>query len=203
MAGEIVLEIIVNTLGDIFIAIGVLAVFLGIFGVFRFSDFRLRLLSSAKIDTVALILVLIGVMLRSGISWFSAKALLILAIVVLANPVVTAQLAARQREDKLGEESRLRVEAHLTDEPLPESDPVPVVEIVDEEPHPPRTGAIKIVLPPDDETAEPFVRLLDDSESPIFPADQSEMMIRPFGKLAMLDDNEVADNEVADNEVTE
>lgn len=107
MGGRIVLELPVLTpvlavIGNILIGISVLTVFLGLLGVFRFSDFRLRLLSSSKIDTVALLLLLIGVAFRGGISWFSAKALMMVAVVVIANPIVTSQLASRQREDVRG-----------------------------------------------------------------------------------------------------
>lgn len=88
-------------IGDVIILAGLVAVGIGLLGILRFRSFDLRLLAASKVDTVGLLLFLVGVMVRSGFTWFSAKALLIAALVVLANPVVTAQLAARQREDRL------------------------------------------------------------------------------------------------------
>ena len=80
--------------GDVLIGLGGLAVLVGVAGLFRFRDFTLRLLVGAKIDTVGLAAVVLGLCLRSGVTWFSAKALLVLAIVVVANPVVTSAIAA-------------------------------------------------------------------------------------------------------------
>jgi len=129
-----VADLLFRIVGNVLIAVGVLAVILGIIGVFRFRDFRLRLLSASKIDTVALLMILLGVALRSGVSWFAAKALLIGAVIVVANPVVTAQLAARQREDQRNFDMQRRREAQVIDEPLPERDAEQEEEWLDDEP---------------------------------------------------------------------
>lgn len=89
-------------LGNAFIVLGVLATCLGVFGVLRFSSFTMKVLSSAKVDTVAIISILLGVVIRGGVSWLSAKALLILLIVLLSGPIVSSQILSRARED--GEE---------------------------------------------------------------------------------------------------
>lgn len=91
---------IMHIIGNVLIALGVVSVYLGLLGIWRFQHFTLRLLSSAKVDTIGLILVLLGVAVRSGISWFSAKALLIVSLVLITTPIVTSQLVARNREDE-------------------------------------------------------------------------------------------------------
>ncbi|WP_425953716.1 monovalent cation/H(+) antiporter subunit G [Xylanimonas sp. McL0601] len=90
MANEII--------GNVIIGIGTAAVVLGLVGVFRFKEFNLKLLASSKIDTVGLIAIVLGAAVRSGVTWFSAKALLILAVVVLVSPIVTSTIAAGARQ---------------------------------------------------------------------------------------------------------
>jgi multicomponent Na+:H+ antiporter subunit G len=91
---------------DVVMAVGAFAVLLGLLGVFRFKDFTVRLLAGSKIDTVGFIAIVGGLVLRSGFTWFSAKALLILAVVIVANPVVTSAIAsghAKQQARARGE----------------------------------------------------------------------------------------------------
>ncbi|MCL1872023.1 MAG: monovalent cation/H(+) antiporter subunit G [Promicromonosporaceae bacterium] len=88
-----------DVLGNALIGVGVLAVVLGLVGVLRFPQFELKLLAGAKIDTVALIAIVVGASLRSGLTWFTAKALLILALVLVVNPIVTSKIAASARLD--------------------------------------------------------------------------------------------------------
>ncbi|GAB2469668.1 cation:proton antiporter [Xylanimonas ulmi] len=89
--------------GDVVIGIGVAIVVLGLVGLVRFKEFDLKLLAGAKIDTVGLIVIVLGAVVRSGVSWLSAKALLILAFVLIVNPVVTSTLAAGARRRRRGE----------------------------------------------------------------------------------------------------
>jgi len=86
--------------GNVLIGLGTFLVVLGLFGVFRFKNFYLKLLAGSKIDTVALIVITAGVAVRSGVTWFSAKALLVLAILLLVNPVVSGVLAAGKRRSE-------------------------------------------------------------------------------------------------------
>jgi len=87
--------------GGAFIVLGVLCVLLGLFGVLRFDTFGMRLLTSSKIDTVAMLSILLGVMIRNGFSWLSAKSMLIFVIVLIVNPLVTAKVASSEHLDAL------------------------------------------------------------------------------------------------------
>jgi len=86
-------------LGNALILLGVLAVLLGMVGVLRFQRFTMKVLSATKVDTVALLAILLGVAIRGGVSWLSAKALLILFIVVLTSPIASSQMLSRALED--------------------------------------------------------------------------------------------------------
>ncbi|ACZ30863.1 Na+/H+ antiporter subunit [Xylanimonas cellulosilytica DSM 15894] len=83
-----------EVVGDVVMILGAALVLLGLVGVLRFKDFTLQLLAGSKTDTVGFFAIVLGLCLRSGFTWFTAKALLILAVVVVANPVVASAIAA-------------------------------------------------------------------------------------------------------------
>jgi len=94
---------ILETIGNVFIFAGVVLVFIGLIGFFRFKEFHAKLLSAATIDAMALITLLIGAAIRGGLSWFTLKTLLILALFIILNPIVTSKIALSARNEKLRE----------------------------------------------------------------------------------------------------
>ena len=94
-------------IGNIIIGIGVSMVFVGMLGFYRFKDFYSKLLVAATIDTMALITVLIGAMVHSGITPFTFKVILIFAIVLVLNPVTTSKIALSARNNKIVQEEEL------------------------------------------------------------------------------------------------
>ncbi len=80
-------------LGYILIAIGIIFVYIGFIGVFRFRNFYARILSAADVDTVGLLTILFGVCLVSGFRTFTLKVLLVVVMVILMNPIVTSAIA--------------------------------------------------------------------------------------------------------------
>ena len=76
-------------IGTIFIYIGIAFVSLGIIGLFRFDNFYSRALVASKVDTVGYITILLGVILKSGLSFLSFKILFILLITIIVNPLTT------------------------------------------------------------------------------------------------------------------
>ena len=80
--------------GNVIIAIGITLMAFGVLGLYRFKDFYLRLLVLAKIDTVGAIVFMIGIVVRHGFSFFSAKVLLIMVLFLILNPL-TAHIIAR------------------------------------------------------------------------------------------------------------
>ncbi|MCL1993606.1 MAG: monovalent cation/H(+) antiporter subunit G [Spirochaetes bacterium] len=75
-------------ISNVIISIALVLMVFGIFGLFRFKDYYHRLLIIAKIDTVSMITLLVGFIVRHGFSAFSAKLLLLLVIVLVLNPLV-------------------------------------------------------------------------------------------------------------------
>jgi multicomponent Na+:H+ antiporter subunit G len=96
---EVVMNVII---GNMIIGMGVAMVFIGMYGFYKFKDFKSKLLVSATIDTMGLITVLMGAMVQSGVSWFTLKVALILAIALVLNPVVTSKIAlsAKTNEER-------------------------------------------------------------------------------------------------------
>ena len=75
--------------GNVVIGIGLLFMLFGVFGIFRFKDFYKRILITGQIDTVGAMTVIVGIMLRQGLSFFSLKLMLIIAIMLILNPLAT------------------------------------------------------------------------------------------------------------------
>lgn len=84
-------------IGNIIIGAGIVFMFIGMFGFYRFKDFYAKLLVAATIDTMALLTVLIGAIVRGGFTWFSLKVILIMGIVLVLNPVITSKIALGAR----------------------------------------------------------------------------------------------------------
>ncbi len=80
--------------GYLLIAVGVIFIFIGLLGIYRFKNFYARLLAAADIDTVGLILILVGVTVLSGFNAFSFKVILILGLIVVINPIVSSSIAS-------------------------------------------------------------------------------------------------------------
>jgi len=75
--------------GEILIVLGLICMTFGVIGLFKFPSFYPRILISSKIDTVGTITILLGVALRHGFSFFTLRVLLILALILIVNPMVT------------------------------------------------------------------------------------------------------------------
>ena len=80
--------------GNVIMIIGLVFMFFGVVGLFRFKDFYLRILVLAKIDTVGAITFMVGIIVKHGISFFSLKVLLIMVLFIILNPL-TAHIIAR------------------------------------------------------------------------------------------------------------
>ncbi len=77
-----VISIVVSVIGVVFIAIGTIS-------YYRLENFYARALMSSKIDTVGFIIVLVGLIIRHGISVFSLKIFLLILISMVINPLVS------------------------------------------------------------------------------------------------------------------
>ena len=81
-------------IGSIVIWIGIAFMIFGVFGIYKLKDFYPRLLVASKVDTVGMLTLCIGFIIRSGISFFSGKLVLLVVIILILNPLV-AHIMAR------------------------------------------------------------------------------------------------------------
>ncbi|MCL2827242.1 MAG: monovalent cation/H(+) antiporter subunit G [Oscillospiraceae bacterium] len=79
---------ILEIAGSVLIAAGAILMVLGTFGLLKFKRFYPRILISSKIDTVGMLTLLLGLVVRHGFSFFSAKIVLIIVILLILNPLV-------------------------------------------------------------------------------------------------------------------
>ena len=84
---------VLYVVGTVIVAIGVVFMVFGVIALFRFKNFYPRILAASKIDTVGVITVVIGMILRHGFSPFSAKIFLLGVIMLIFNPLVAHVLA--------------------------------------------------------------------------------------------------------------
>lgn len=80
-------------IGNVFIVLGVIFMTLGVVGIFKFDNFYPRLLVASKVDTVGALTLSVGIMIRQGFGFFSAKVFLIMVILVILGPLVVHIIA--------------------------------------------------------------------------------------------------------------
>jgi multicomponent Na+:H+ antiporter subunit G len=85
---------VINILSYILIGSGIAFMAFGAVGLFVNNDFYSRILVASKIDTVGLLTLFAGFMLRHGLSFFTGKIFLIVIIMLILNPLV-AHIVAR------------------------------------------------------------------------------------------------------------
>ena len=79
--------------GNIIIIAGIMFMFFGVVGIFKFDTFYTRLLATSKTDTVGALTLIIGVAIKHGFSFFTGKIILLAVIMLIFNPLVAHILA--------------------------------------------------------------------------------------------------------------
>jgi len=74
-------------ISNILIGAGLIFMAFGVLGLFRFKNFFLRIISSSKVDTVGTLTVIFGMAIRMGLSFFSAKLILLAIILIVLGPL--------------------------------------------------------------------------------------------------------------------
>ena len=80
-------------IGVIIIFAGLVFMFFGVIGIYKFKTFYTRLLATSKTDTVGAITIIIGVSIINGFSFFTAKVILIALIMLIFNPLIAHTMA--------------------------------------------------------------------------------------------------------------
>ena len=79
--------------GDIIIYAGIVFMLFGVIGIFKYNNFYIRILVTTKIDTVGAFTFIIGMAVKNGFSFFSLKLVLLIALMMIVNPLVTHMTA--------------------------------------------------------------------------------------------------------------
>lgn len=87
------MEILLQVLGFLLIAMGISFMLLGSIGVLRLPDFFSRTHAASKVDTVGIVVVVTGIAALEGFTLTAGKVLLAALFILLTNPVSTHALA--------------------------------------------------------------------------------------------------------------
>jgi multicomponent Na+:H+ antiporter subunit G len=87
------LHILRYIISDVFLIIFLILLFFGIWGMFRFKTSFGRILNSSKIDSVAAIFLMLGLIIRANSLGITLKLIVILIFYLLTNPVVNQLIA--------------------------------------------------------------------------------------------------------------
>jgi len=83
---------IIDWLSDICLLLGGILTLTGAVGLLRLPDFFTRLHAASVTETLAAMLLIIGIMLDTGLTLDSVKLMLIILIMIIANPTITHAL---------------------------------------------------------------------------------------------------------------
>jgi len=86
-------NIILEALSLILVLIGCFLMSSAALGLYRFPDIYMRLHSSTKVNTGGVMTILLGIILRSGISNMSAKIFIIIVLIIILTPVISHAIA--------------------------------------------------------------------------------------------------------------
>lgn len=82
-------------IGDILLIISWVFIITATLGIYRYKNFYNRLLTSSKIDAMSTLLIMSALIIKSGLSGTSFKYLLLLAFLIITNPVSTYLIGNR------------------------------------------------------------------------------------------------------------
>ena len=80
-------------LSQILIISGFVFILFGVIGILKFHNFYSKILVAAKIDTVGFITIVIGLVIKHGLNFFSLKVLLLMGILIMVSPLAAHMIA--------------------------------------------------------------------------------------------------------------
>lgn len=86
------MELLISLLSGLCLLLGSFLILSGMVGVLRFPDFYSRMHAAGVTDTLAAVLVILGLLLLSGWSLVSAKLLIILIFLLFSGPTAAHAL---------------------------------------------------------------------------------------------------------------
>ena len=92
---------ILETISAICLILGIFFSLTGAIGLFKFPDFFTRVHAASVTDTLAAILIILGLILRTDFDLVAAKLLLILVFLLLTSPTASHALAKSAQHGSL------------------------------------------------------------------------------------------------------
>ena len=92
---------IMETISSVLLLLGAFFSLTGAFGLFRFPDFFTRIHAASVTDSIATILIILGLVLRTDFGFVFGKLLLILIFLLLTSPTASHALAKSARHGGL------------------------------------------------------------------------------------------------------
>ncbi len=92
---------ILETLSTLFLVLGAFFSFTGVIGLFKFPDFFTRVHAASVTDSIATILIIFGLILRTDFGLVAVKLLFILIFMLLTSPTASHALAKSARHGGL------------------------------------------------------------------------------------------------------
>jgi len=89
----------IEIIGNIFILLGCLFVFIAALGILRFTDLHSRLHATTKATSFGLLLILIGVSLHYLVFMVVVKSILILLFIYLTAPLAAHSISRSSKKD--------------------------------------------------------------------------------------------------------
>jgi len=105
---------VTDIIGPVLIALGIICEIIAITGVFKFKHVLMRMHPAAVGDTLALLLVILGAVFLSGMTFTSLKLIAVLIFMWIAGPVATHMLSLTVYETDSEETMQLYGETRLT-----------------------------------------------------------------------------------------
>lgn len=89
---------------------GAIFILIGLFGMIKNRTFYARMMASTVIDTAGYILILLGIIIRSGLNTATVKILFLLFSVIIINPIFTHFII--QSAWKMGHKEDVKEDSH-------------------------------------------------------------------------------------------
>ena len=83
----------IEILPSILILLGMIFIFIGSIGIFKFPDFFTRCHAAGVIDGLSTVLIIFGLMIHKGFNLFSLKLFLLMCFMLITIPTSTHYLA--------------------------------------------------------------------------------------------------------------
>lgn len=92
---------ILEILSIILLSLGCIVMFSAVLGLYRFPDIYMRLQSTAKVNTGGAITILIGMILKCGISALSGRIFIIMMLIIVLTPIISHAIARSAHLQKI------------------------------------------------------------------------------------------------------